>query len=177
MKQLIIILGGNSPKNAAWTVRLAEGFGQQVNVYTHQYRHWRQKDADINFKAELSRLAAYLRKHEGDYSIIAKSAGALLALQGIANGILTPLSIVCIGLPLEYAAHRKIPLQQLVAGNTRPTLYIQANHDPAGDGAAVSDLTSDYGTFTSVEGDNHDYINTKKIVSLSIDFIKSNQTQ
>ena len=101
---------------------------------------------------------------------MAKSAGALLALQGGALGVLKPTALVCIGLPLTYAEHRGFSLQRFITANKVPTLYIQADKDPVGSARKVNTLVEGHGDFVVVPGNDHDYKGIGQLVSLTKEF-------
>lgn len=174
MRDLIVILSGNSPRNAEWGQRLAQSFSKYGDVYFHTYRHWQTAEPDIDFAHELAELTSYLKTHSGRYFIVAKSAGGLLAIEGVSTGLLHPTSIVCIGLPLAYAQYRNMTVQDLVTRNTVPTLYIQAQHDPMGSATHVDTITKEHGKFKSIVGDTHDYSDLELLVKESSEFF-SNQ--
>jgi len=86
----IIVLGGNSPKNAKWAAELASHLSQYGEARFQKYEHWSHPDTEIDFETELLQLKNSLQDTTDTYIIVAKSAGALLALQGIAAGDLSP---------------------------------------------------------------------------------------
>lgn len=174
MKELIVVLGGNSPRNAEWAQALTKRFELYASVYCHDYQHWHSGVADIDLNSELARLNTYLNGLHVSYSIIAKSAGAIVALKGIQEKTLQPKTLVCIGLPLVYAERRRIPLQNLIKNNTIPTVYIQATNDPMGSGDAVKAAILGHGTYKFVDSDNHDYADLDLISEESMRFLHVN---
>lgn len=175
MRDLVVILSGNSPRNAEWGQQLEHKFSKFSDSYFHKYNHWQTGVSDIDFAQELKELTAYLKTYDGKYFILAKSAGGLLAFEGVSAGLLHPSSIVCVGLPLTYARYRNISIQDLVNRNVVPTLYIQAQYDPMGSGTDVQAITKEYGEFKSIAGETHDYSDLALIVKESLKFF-SNQS-
>lgn len=171
MNHMIIVLGGNNPNNKDWASQLAEGFSKFGEPHLQIYGHWKTGGSDIDFEAELVELTNFLENCGGTYSIVCKSAGALLALQGINQGSLAPDYLVCIGLPLEYADYRGLQLDKLVSKNKIPTLYIQAIDDPAGKADAVSAIVADHGIFSEIPGKDHNYSDLDQITTIASDFI------
>ena len=169
----VIVLGGNSPKNEAWTALLATKLDEFTNSYVHTYEHWANPGAEIDFEDELTRLANHLRGNDSDYYVVAKSAGALLTLQGVVTGTLTPKALVCIGLPISYAQQRGFALAEMIAHNVLPTIYIQAANDPMGNAPNVAELIAHHGQFVVVPGATHNYPNLDELVDIATKFIST----
>lgn len=88
----LILLPGNSSKNKTWIQEVESDLGELFNsTYIHYYMHWEIGDGNslMNFDMELERLAGVVKENP-DYVIFAKSAGVILALRGICEGILSP---------------------------------------------------------------------------------------
>lgn len=176
----VIILGGNSASNKIWVDDMCAHLNPDFNVATHEYLHWKGADHDIDFDIELARLERFIKRNNiKEYSIVAKSAGLLLSLIGVGNGVLFPVSIVGFGLPLEYARYRKVDISSLIADISKEhrILIIQGTRDPQGYASAVRQIIPNNILLTRVRSDSHAYDNFKKMSRYAQTFIMTNQPE
>lgn len=175
MQQRVIILPGNNAGNALWADELAKRFAQCYGVHVQAYKHWQQQVSDIDFISEQKRLADFLNREKGGHIVVAKSAGVLLALQAMRDRMLTPAALICIGLPLRYAAVRNIDIGHLLANIQTPTLFMQASGDPIGSAAEVAAIVPTGGLLVQMAGNTHDYADVDAIFSQAHAFIQENE--
>lgn len=98
---------GNSLKNKAWGELILEHYAPQFDSsFMLEYDHWINGEQNIDFTQEAKKLKSHVDVLSPDAEIIlfAKSAGSLLALQTLHDGILKPLQVVFFGMPLDLAA-------------------------------------------------------------------------
>ena len=103
----LIVLPGNSLKNKAWGELILEHYAPQFySSFMLEYDHWINGEANIDFTQEAKKLKSHVDVLSPDTEIIlfAKSAGSLLALQTLHDGILKPTHVVFFGMPLDLAA-------------------------------------------------------------------------
>src|SRR5258706_12101649 len=94
-----LILGGESPRHYDWVRTVAEHLKPAFDKVVYlDYRHWSAGGgSDIEYEtAEVAKLTDDL----GEYVIVAKSIGTVIATLGIASGTLKPARCVFLGLPL-----------------------------------------------------------------------------
>lgn len=157
----LLLLGGNSPHNRDWLAEVERELTPLFEqIYTHQYAHWRTGQGSIDLAQELSQVQQAVEKR-GPYGIFAKSAGALLALKGIAEGKLTPKWCVLVGLPLHFAEDNGITAAEWLAANTVPIRILQNTNDPTASFTEVHSFLEMHGSshisLTELPGDTHDY--------------------
>jgi hypothetical protein len=104
----LIILPGNSLKNKAWGEAVLAHYKTKFDsVYLQHYSHWDGGEANINFETEEAKLKTHVAELSADVAItlVAKSAGSLLAFMAIYHGIITPAHCVFFGIPFDLAAN------------------------------------------------------------------------
>ena len=112
----------------------------------------------------------------GEYSIFAKSAGVLLTLQGISEGVLNPKHCFFCGFPHSWAKMNNFAVDTWIRELSVPTLFIQKSHDPA---MFYEDLVEyltekeDLIGYKTVElpGNDHNYNDLAKVKDLITDFV------
>ncbi len=144
------------------------------------YSHWDEDSQDINFENEIKRLSQFIKDNKiTNYSIIAKSAGFVLSLQGMCQNMLTPLTIVGYGLPIEYSIYRKINLKSLIYTASRKTniICIQADQDPQWNLKHVEYLISDIIPVWCIKDNTHNYDKFKQMTNIAKAFVATHQPQ
>lgn len=173
-----LILGGNSPHNREWVAQLRAAmtplFG---NIATHDYAHWASAGATIDFDHELRAVQREARMLN-NYVIIAKSAGVLLSLKGIAENTLRPAKVVFLGTPLNYVRQHTMEhdFESWLRKATEPMLLVQNDHDPV---ASASELgrhiktvvSPSLVTFAELPGSTHDYVDFAQLLALVQRFV------
>lgn len=177
-KHHLIILGGNSQGNRKWVEEMNDCLKQSYSISKLTYSHWETEDSDIDFEKELRQLSNLIKdKNIKSYSVVAKSAGFILALQGTANGELRPRTIVGYGLPIEYAEYRGINLKTLIqhSANAASVMCVQAHDDPQGSLTDTEMLVSDMILILGIEGKTHDYVEFEDMSNIAKAFVSMHQ--
>jgi predicted alpha/beta-hydrolase family hydrolase len=163
-----LILGGENPRHYEWVRRVAVELQPHFKHAEYlDYRHWSTGEpTDVAHELEAAeRLAARL----GDYVIVAKSIGTVIAILGISGEKLKPVRCVFMGLPLG-AAERFIRDKSAFA-NVPPTMFVQNEHDPLGSGAEAAAylkaLPIKQYDLIVIPGDTHDYADFALIARLA----------
>ena len=178
-KHTLIILGGNSPKNKDWIKEMNKYLKWDYSTVEFFYSHREEKFEDINFEKEIKKLSKVIKDSEiSTYSIVAKSAGFMLSLQGVAGNLLTPSAIVWYGLPIEYSTYRKIDLKPLleIASKKTHIICVQAEEDPQGNVNQVEDLVSGIIPILSIKDNTHNYDQFKQMANSAKNFIATHQS-
>lgn len=130
----LILLPGNSRENKSWIDRvdyeLKPLFTQSA---VHYYDHWWQddKDAVIDLEVELDKLETTVTQLSSNYVVFAKSAGIVLTLYGIFEGVLNPEVCVFVGFPLYWSRKNGFSVDEWLLEYSVPSLFIQQSEDPA----------------------------------------------
>ncbi len=136
MKELII-LPGNSVKNRTWGEVMRDHYGPQFDsVHLHTYEHWETGDPIIDFDVELVKLRERTSPlfQDVELTIMAKSAGSLLAFVAVAEAILKPTKCVFFGIPFDLAAEGIFKDDWSAIENfTIPAIAFHNQNDPTAD--------------------------------------------
>jgi len=167
----ILILGGNSIQNREWVFSLAAALERTgASTIPYEYHHWKSGDDFIDIEYELTALQ-HSNLLTNEYILIAKSKGAVLALQGIHTGVLHPSRCVLLGLPLNVIHEHSIPVQSWLSLAAATATFIQNEHDPLGSYDAVQSYLIEAGVpeahIIASPGDTHDYLDFATIIELS----------
>lgn len=103
----LIILSGNSLKNKAWGEAVLAHYGEQFDsAYLQNYTHWDSGEPSIDFAVEETKLAEHVSSLSSgtEITLMAKSAGSLLAFLAIDNKIVTPVRCIFLGIPFDLAS-------------------------------------------------------------------------
>lgn len=170
----VILLPGMSKENKSWIRDMAlllRPLASSISV--HHYDHW-YENRTFNFNDELERLIQTIGK-EKEYVLIGKSAGAALALKAIKDKRASPCASILMGLPVNWARERHLPLESWLHGGSVPTLFIQNEKDPAFSYALLDALVKKskrmHSATHALPGTTHDY-KTTEVVPLIEAFIK-----
>lgn len=164
MKKLLVLAGG-SERNRAWGEGCVEAYQGWFDLtFFPHYNHWATGEKNLDFEAELQKIQETVAGagSEGQWYVIAKSIGSIVATKAIAEGIITPARCVFFGMPLNLVAdsvfaHDFSPLAAL----TMPTRAYHNEQDPTANyDFAVTTLTAQAPMVTVciLPGDNHDYL-------------------
>lgn len=130
MSMHLILLGGNSVINKQWLQDLAIALKTDFSSpYIHHYRHWETGEKLIDLDYELEVLTKNLPAEP--YIILAKSAGVLLTLKGVAEKQLNPQKCIFLGTPIFWAKDNHFAVESWFCTHSLPTLFIQQIYDPA----------------------------------------------
>lgn len=157
----LLLLPGNSAQHKQWLEQveyhLSPLFTQTI---CHNYRHWQTGSPEIDLAYETSQLIDYTYDF-APYIVFAKSAGIVLCLQAIQQGILQPSACLFTGLPLPMIESYGLPLKNWLQTSTVPTRIIQNDSDPHGSYNHVASLVDDCHnpliTAHKSAGNTHDY--------------------
>lgn len=131
----LIVLPGNSPRNKAWSERVADHFGGLFDaVYVQAYDHWDTGTETIDFvrEGEKLRTAVSADADDTEQYVFAKSLGTILTFRAVHKGYIRPQRCVFFGVPLNVAAEQHMfennwtPVDAFAV----PALAFQNEHDP-----------------------------------------------
>jgi hypothetical protein len=119
-----ILLGGNSKKsNEEWIEDLKESLSSNFeDIAAVHYDHWDSED-EANLEGEKEKVKGILDEIEGDYIIIAKSMGIVIATYLIKKGK-KPKYCIFVGFPLNEEDEGS-ELESNFDGFDIPTMFIQ----------------------------------------------------
>ena len=133
----LIILPGNNISNQTWGELVRDQYGSQfTSVHLVEYEHWSKGEPVIDFDVELVKLRERERPlfTEGTTVVMAKSAGALLAMVAVREGVLAPQACVFFGLPFALAAEGIFQNDwSAVSSFTIPAIAFHNEQDPTAD--------------------------------------------
>jgi len=157
----VFILGGMSPRHYEWVRQLAEALQPHFDeIRLLDYRHWEQQGAEMDLEYEITQAAA-LAKDFGEYLVVAKSIGTVLATLATARGLLAPQRCVFMGFPLKVVTADLSEVANALL-QLPPTTFLHNEHDPLGSAEAVKTYVGAHAPaiydFQTLPGDTHDYI-------------------
>lgn len=130
----LIILPGNSAKNAAWGELMRDHYAPYFDsASVHAYAHWATAGGTIDFAAEQAVLARQVAELPAGVTItiFAKSAGALLTFLAVDAGVVTPAFTTFFGIPFDLAAKQLFATTwQPVASFSLPAVAFHNVADP-----------------------------------------------
>ena len=83
---------------------------QFEKTLVHEYSHWKNGEKTIDFRLEKEALSGEVSSFS-PYDVFAKSVGSILAIQSIAEGIISPDRFLSMGLPIELISKSNCQLQ------------------------------------------------------------------
>lgn len=156
----LIIFPGNSISNRAWAEEVAsEVRGTFEIVRVVYYNHWETGEKTIDFDIEDQELIKITQGLD-EYVIFAKSAGTILSLRGIAEGVLKPVKNVFCGFPLKFGRSLNQNVDEWLPKLEIPTVVIQNTEDPVMTYKEMSEyMESVNPNIKTIEtgGNTHDY--------------------
>ncbi len=172
----LILLAGNSVVNRDWIEEVSAAVQDSFETIIHYYRHWETGDEMIDLDYELAALLKDLPEEE-DYCIFAKSAGSILTMRGVFEGVLHPEKCVFAGMAINWAKGKDLPIDQWLDAFTPPTLCIQKTNDPACSVEDLKALKEKYSmenlSIREITGEDHHYENVaqlKELIESHLDF-------
>lgn len=175
----IAILPGNHKANKEWVDQLGVVFKDSFDkVYVHYFDHWDTDDGMVDIDLERNKLVEAIKGWD-EYVIVAKSAGSMIALKGIYEGVLNPKSCFFIGLPYKWALKQGMDPDTWLSSLKVRTMFIQKPYDFAGSFDEVAELVHklDIEEYELekyiVEGEpdnDHHYADVKYLRKLIIDY-------
>ncbi len=125
----LVILPGNSHPNKEWANEALNFFSKDFqDRYVQNYSHWDNGQDTINFETEAKKLVKNIGNAE--CTILAKSAGAMLAIYCVSNNLIKPSKCIFVGLPVIWAKERNFDLEKWIQDFDTPTTIIQNSNDP-----------------------------------------------
>jgi hypothetical protein len=180
MKKLLVLAGG-SKRNETWGEACVESFtGQFDQVSFIRYNHWVTGEANVDFEAEIAKIAATAdgAGQEDEWYVFAKSIGSILALKAVAANVISPTKCVFFGMPFSVVLDTVFKDDWALLQNFKiPALAFHNDNDPT----ALYDLTKEKITtlapsitLSTLNGDNHDYLDFKTYQQEIAAFLKIN---
>jgi len=174
----LLLLPGNSKRNKEWIERVAEACAPFFDeVVCAAWSHWTTDREMIDIESEAARIGR-LVSGWSSYAVFAKSAGILVALRAMRDGVLKPEKCIFVGLPVDWATEKKMGLVDLLGTLKIQALFIQHTADPACRAKGVRDLLDELGIAGQVidlPGDTHEYTEITTLRDLTRDFTSSFQ--
>jgi hypothetical protein len=173
----IVLLPGNDKSNKVWIDAVdVETRGLFTHTIVHYYDHWWKEGSGLvlDIDSELERLATQL-DGVGRSLIFAKSAGVVLALYGIYEGVLDPEVAVFVGTPIQWARDQGYDVDNWLINYSLPTLFIQQEHDPAVFANDLETFLSEknvtHHMLRSIPGSDHRYSDVAQLVAFMKEFV------
>ncbi len=173
----LVLLPGNSADHREWIDGVERVFAPHFeNVYTQYYDHWfgGNESAVLDLQSELDKVITQTEDFD-PYLIVAKSAGCLLALKGIYEGVLSPHACVFIGLPKAWAQEQDMPIDEWLLSYDTPSLFIQQRQDPVFFGTELAgyllDLHVTHQMCQILDGASHHYDDIPSLLTATQSFI------
>lgn len=159
----IIILGGNTPNNIKWLQKMTNVYEKDYNVFILSFDNWKNNTM-IDFEKESKKLIKLCNGKE-NYTIIAKSAGAILAAIEIKKKNINPSRLIVLGLPLKFSFNNHIDVKKIFddINNKCKVLIIQQKYDPQGSAKEVYDMFDGKIIVKTINGNKHIYANFLQI--------------
>lgn len=165
----LLLLAGNSNRNRAWIHGTEQGLASSFKqTFVQDYEHWQSGEDIIDLDLELNKASSLIPNDE-QYLIFAKSAGSIIAIQGISEGRLTPKACLFVGLPLRFIEKLYLPVNEWLRGIHIPIIIMQNDNDPVGSFDEVSNYLrglSENITILISSGETHDYDDVTQINEL-----------
>lgn len=162
----VLLLGGQNPRHAEW-VRAFAGELESAGHATAfvDYQNW-SEGGDTRVPHEMD-VAAAITKEWGDFIVVGKSIGSVIAIEGIGRGLLKAGAAVLMGFPLTALTHDAEI--RGAAGLLPPTIVFQNERDPFGSAQEVSAFFTEYGpagcrVVTNFGHADHDYVDFPTLV-------------
>lgn len=171
----ILILGGRSKRHYEWVRELASKFmGSGLNATYYDYTHWQTDAEKVDIEDEIVSISKFAFSF-GEYIIVAKSIGTVIATLGVAAGKLTPKGCVFLGVPANHFGQDLPDIRNLFTRLPK-TFFIQNHADPLGSSTDIGEILQDYHPcdwdLITNSGDTHDYIDFNGIVDRTKELIK-----
>ena len=164
--------------NKEWVEKVA---GELKDLFdstsVQNYKHWQDDTGLIDINHELDILIKDVQNMEGNYAIFAKSAGTLVTMKGISDGVLKPKFCVFTGVPFKWAQEQGIPVNDWINALQRNVLILQKTHDPVLGYQELKDFLGEHGikdiTIIEIQRNNHHYENIQQIHGLTQTFMNN----
>lgn len=170
-----LLLSGNSLRNKDWIYLVKQAVaGNFDKTVVLDYDHWQSGSPLINLEAEEAKLAAS-KDNLGEFVVIAKSAGSLLATKSIYDGVLQPSKCIFMGVALAMVEREKLDFATWIKSVKCPVLFIHNVNDPVASSEKLktylqANPPADY-KIVELPGDTHDYDDLDNINRLVKEFV------
>lgn len=164
----LLLLPGNSSRHALWVEELKTALSPHFsNIQTQHYRHWqtREEFADIQHEITVAKAQEETIK---PYTIIAKSIGSVIAVNGVSTGSLHPEKLVLLGVPINGGVSVE-SFAGWLRGVDVPVVIAQNTADPLGsynDVKVAFEQSGGHLSFVELPGTTHDYLDFAAIKGL-----------
>ena len=145
-------------KNRAWIEQVRDELKTDFETEILYYDHWESGTDNMNFEVEGEKLEKIC---QGEYMIIAKSAGSWLTLKLAAEGKIKPVRMVLVGPAWNWSRNNGFAPEKLAAKVDVPVLFVDKTSDPSISFAQlkqeVDRLNKSNFRLVEMPGDNHNY--------------------
>ncbi|MFA5132396.1 MAG: hypothetical protein WC444_03680 [Candidatus Paceibacterota bacterium] len=157
----LIIVPGNSLMHKEWSLKAKEVLSEFFDeVHVLFYSHWETEGSVLDFDVELDKLVS-LTKNIGEYMVFAKSAGSLLTMRGVHEGVIDPKKCFFLGVPFVWAHKNNFPVEYWVKNFSIPTRIIQQEFDRTCSALELEKFLKEYAisnyTMKVIPGEDHYY--------------------
>lgn len=154
----LVFFSGNSLRNRDFAFEAEAKLKDMFDAtYIQGYKHWQTGQEWIDLPHEIEVLKS--SNQTGEYGVIAKSIGTVLAVQAITQGIIKPKFLLLLGVPLGYMTKDYPEFGQALLDINLPTVIIQNDNDPVGTAQNVLAYLPEplHKMLITSKGTTHDY--------------------
>lgn len=127
----LAIVGDIDPSTSDWTSQVAAAAQRSfAETAIYHYLHWQAQTSPLDMEEEASHLARLVSGWRG-YAILAKSAGALVALKSIKDRLIRPDRCIFVGTPVNLGRANGLPVDSWFDSYAVPTMFVHNTDDPA----------------------------------------------
>ena len=159
----LILLPGNGLSNKSWILDVAKCMEDLFDkTYVQSYEHWKtgSTSENIDMTQEEEKLTDLLKDMQ-EYSIFAKSAGAILTMKAIFDKKIHPSYCIFTGFAYNFAKRNNFDIDLWLKDFNIPTLLIQKSFDPEFSFLELKDFWQQQNaqnySLIEIEGSNHEY--------------------
>lgn len=167
----LFLLPGNTHRS--WAENLEKTLPDKFETHVQSYRHLNTGEYLIDMEHEVDVLKK--SAGTGKYSIVGKSAGALLAIKGTSEGKLHPEKCIFMGLPINWAKDQDFDLDKWLEKFSVNSMFIQQEHDKYGSFTQLSNLLKEKSAknfeLVKLHGNDHKYDNFTELKKLILEFL------
>lgn len=171
----LLLLPGNSKENEEDFEKLSSNLSSHFGkVVLQRYRHWGTGEKLLDFDYEYGLIEDNVSTF-GDFGILGKSAGAILAIKAVSSRLIRPKRCVLVGTAIHFARKLGIEIEDLLRGYDVPTCFIQKTGDPAYFASDLDRLLSSVlkceFELKAIPGDAHDYSDVENLSSMVSEYL------
>lgn len=164
MKKLLVLAGG-SARNLAWGEACVAAYRPQFDeVFFQTYDHWTTGEPNLDFVSELEKVSKTVKGAgtEGEWYIMAKSIGSILATKAMAEKRIAPTACVFFGMPINLVVDTVLAGDlSVLTALTMPVVAFHNEHDPTALYEVAQSALTKYApgvTVVTRPGNTHDYV-------------------